>query len=107
MEDFNFLSFVLWFAVIWLALKFIQKYLEAKNEILREELEALEKKVKQAFIHVNIEKHGNIFYLFEKETDRFIAQGATMDELKLHCDGRFKDSTVIASNEDLEKSGLK
>lgn len=106
MENIDWASVILWSIGIWLALKAIQKYLEAKNEILKEELEGLQKRVKEKFIHVNIEKHGNVFYLFEKETDRFIAQGLNMDELKAHCDARFKKSVIFADDADLKLNGL-
>lgn len=107
MEDINWIGIVFWTLVIWFALRTVRAYLEVKNEILRTELEEIQKKVKEKFIHVNIEKHGDVFYLFEKETDRFIAQGTSMDELKSHCDSRFKNSIVVADDQDLVISGLK
>ncbi len=106
MEEFDWSWFIIGFVVTWVGMKFLQKYLEVKNEILREELEELQKKIKEKFIHVKIEKHGDLYYLFEKDTDRFIAQGSNMHELKLHCDARFKNSTVIADNKELELYGL-
>lgn len=106
MEDFNWTGFIFWFFVGWAVLKFVQKYLEAKNEVLKEELEQLQKRVKDKFIQVNIEKHGDVYYLFEKETDRFIAQGTNMDELKAHCDARFKNKVIFANDEELKSAGL-
>jgi calcineurin-like phosphoesterase len=99
-------GFIVGFAVTWLVLKLIAGYLRAKNEILKKELDELNKSIKEKFIHVNIEKHGNLFYLFEKDTDRFIAQGANMDELKSHCDARFKRSVIFANDDDLKSAGL-
>jgi hypothetical protein len=107
MEDINWGNIFVWVVLIWFGLNLIRKYLEAKNEMLEAELKQMQKTLKEKFIHVNIEKHGEVFYLFEKETDRFIAQGSDMNELKLHCDSRFKNSTVVADNKDLELAGLK
>jgi len=98
---------VVGFAVTWLILKIIAGYLRARNEVLRKDLEQLNKVIKEKFISCNIEKHGDVFYLFEKETDRFIAQGKDMHELKLHCDQRFKTEVVVADNDQLDKFGLK
>lgn len=106
MEDFNWSAFILGFIITWAILKLFQKYLQAKNEILVEELEQLQKRVKDKFIQVNIEKHGDVYYLFEKDTDRFIAQGTNMDELKAHCDARFKNKVVFANDDELKSSGL-
>ena len=106
MEDFNWTNFIIWFLVGWVAIKITQKYLEAKNEVLKEELEQLQKRIKNRFIQVDIEKHGDVYYLFEKETGKFIAQGSNMDELKAHCDARFKDKVVFANDEELKTAGL-
>jgi hypothetical protein len=106
MENFNWTSFIIWFFVGWLVMKVAQLYLEAKNQVLAEELDQLQKRIKNRFIQVNIEKHGEIFYLFEKETGNFIAQGANMEELKAHCDARFKDKVVFANDEELKTAGL-
>jgi len=100
-------GFIVGAAIAWLILKLVAGYLRAKNEVLKKELEVLNKNLKEKFISCDIEKHGEVFYLFEKETDRFIAQGRNMDELKQHCDSRFKTQIIVADNEQLEKFGLK
>lgn len=99
-------GFIVGLVITWLILKLIAGYLRAKNEVLKEELDDLQKRVKEKFIHVNIEKHGDVFYLFEKDTDRFIAQGTNMQELKDHCDSRFKKSVIFADDNDLKSAGL-
>jgi hypothetical protein len=97
---------VIFCVLIWLAAKFILFYLQAKNEILKEELDDLTKKLKDKIIHVNVEKHGSVFYLFEKETNRFIAQGSTINEIKDRCADRFKNSVIVADSDELKQYGL-
>lgn len=92
--------------VIWLVSKFVVLYLQAKNEILKEELDDLTKKLKDKIIQVNVEQHGSVFYLFEKDTNRFIAQGADIDEIKKKCADRFKDAVIVADSDELKKYGL-
>ncbi len=92
--------------VIWLVSKFVVLYLQAKNEILKEELDDLTKKLKDKIIQVNVEQHGTVFYLFEKDTNRFIAQGADIDEIKKKCADRFKDAVIVADSDELKKYGL-
>lgn len=97
----------LWLLVIWVVLKIAQMYLIAKNEVLKEQLNELTKKVKDSIIHVDIEKHGEVFYLFEKNTNRFIAQGTNFDEIKKHCETRFKDKSVVADESQMNQFGFK
>lgn len=98
---------IFWMVVIWLFMKVWQTYLIAKNEELEEQIKDLTKKVKENIIHVNIEKHGSVFYLFEKDTNRFIAQGSNFEEVKKHCETRFKDKAVVADETQMEQIGFK
>lgn len=100
-------GFIVGLSITWLILKVVAGYLRAKNESLRQDLEELNKQLKEKFISCNIEKHGELFYMFEKETDRFIAQGKDLHELKLHCDSRFKKEIIVADNDQLDQFGLK
>lgn len=99
-------EFIIICVLVWLACKFILFYLQAKNDILKEELDELTKKLKDKIIQVNVEKHGNEFYLFEKETNRFIAQGSNIDEIKKKCADRFKNATIVADADELKQYGL-
>lgn len=106
----NFLDYIgeiiLWMIIIWFGLKLIESYLKAKNEILQEELKELTNQLKNKIIHVNIEKHGSVFYLFEKDSNRFIAQGSDFEELRQTCNVRFKNAVVVADVDELKKYGL-
>jgi hypothetical protein len=100
------LEIIIWCAILWLASKFILFYLQAKNEILKEELDKLTKQLKDKIIHVKVEKHGSVFYLFEKDTNRFIVQGSDINEIKQKCADRFKDTVIVADEDDLKNCGL-
>ncbi len=97
----------IWLVAIWILMKVFETYLKAKNEVLKEQLNDLTQKVKDSIIHVNIEKHGNVFYLFEKDTNRFIAQGTNFEEVKEHCETRFKNKSVIADEVQMDRLGFK
>lgn len=101
------LDTIFWMVVIWLFMKVWETYLIAKNEALAEQVKEMTKQIKEQIIHVNIEKHGEVFYLFEKDTNRFIAQGATFEEVKEHCQTRFKNKSVIADETQMEQLGFK
>jgi uncharacterized membrane-anchored protein YhcB (DUF1043 family) len=106
MEQINWSAIIVGFAVGWVITKLIQGYLEAKNLMLEAELDSLTKTIKESMIHVDIEKHGSVFYLFEKSTGNFIAQGTSFEEISKHCKERFKNKSVVASEEQMEKYGL-
>lgn len=92
--------------IIWAVAKFASLYMKAKNEILQEEIADLTQKLKNKIIHVNVEQHGSVFYLFEKDTNRFIAQGSNINEIKQKCADRFKDAVIVADEDEIKKYGL-
>lgn len=99
-ELLNFIFYALvGYVVARILLHIVYKMLQAKNEELKEKLVELAKQ----FIFVKPEKHGDVIYLFEAETDRFIAQGRTAQELKEHCRERFPDKNVVISNDYLKQ----
>jgi hypothetical protein len=96
---------IIW-AVIWLISKFFLFYLQARQDILREEIKELSEHIKNKIIQVNVEKHGSVFYLYEKDTHKFIAQGSDIDEIKKKCEIRFKGTVIVADSDELKKYGL-
>lgn len=98
---------IFWLVVIWLVMKVWGKYLTAKNEALVEQIKDMQAQMKNSIILVEIEKHDDIFYLYEKDTQEFIAQGTNFDEIREHCKTRFKDRAVVANEEQMEQLGLK
>lgn len=96
-----------WLVVIWLFMKVWETYLIAKNEALKEQIKEMTAQIKEQIIHVNIEKHNDVFYLFEKDTHRFIAQGTNFEEVIEHCQKRFKDKSVIADEAQMDQLGFK
>jgi hypothetical protein len=100
------LEIIIWCIVIWLASKFFLLYLQSRQDILKEEIEELTTQLKNKIIQVSVEKHGSVFYLFEKDTHRFIAQGSDITEIKKKCEDRFKGAVIVADSDELKKYGL-
>lgn len=107
MENFSILHLLAGFVVGWAISKIVIGYFEAKNKVLQAEITALTETIKESMIHVDIEKHGSVFYLFEKDTGTFIAQGSSFEEISKHCKERFKNKSVVATEEQMEQLGLK
>jgi hypothetical protein len=106
MEQINWTAIILGFAIGWVITKLIQGYLEAKNLMLEAEIETLTKKVKERVVRVTVERHGDIYYLYEKETDNFVAQGRDADEIKEILLKRWPNKTFFADEENVKSTGL-
>jgi len=88
-EFFNFVIEVFfWMAVFWFALQIFggmfNRHVENKLEQLNAEIAEIERVYKR----VKIEEYHDTFYLFNADTDEFIGQGRTMQEIRdrLHKD---------------------
>lgn len=69
--------------------------------------ERIEKQVRDhMIINVDVEKHGEQYYLFDQKTGQFVAQGRNLEELKERCDERYKTKVIVANNDILRKFNL-
>jgi len=70
-----------WMLVFWLALQvfggMFNRHMENRIEQLNAEIED----IKKVYKRVKIEEHYDTFYLFNADTDEFIGQGRTMQEI--------------------------
>lgn len=108
MENFDWASFLFYSAIGWVIAKIISVYLEVKNRQLEQDIQFLKDRIENRVIDVKVEQHGEMFYLFDKRNDTFVAQGRNLKEVSQHVDERFKGRKVILANtEELTASGLK
>jgi hypothetical protein len=108
MENFDWVSFFFYAAIGWVVMRILNIYLTAKNEALQKEINVLNEKIQSRFISVKVEKHGDMFYLFDKNNDTFVAQGRNLEEVGRHVDERFKGTKVVfGNNDELTQAGLK
>ena len=61
---------------------------------------------KDEFIHITIESHSGVLYVYNKNDSSFMAQGSTREELEEALDSRFPGKRFAASKEDLQKVGF-
>ena len=70
-----------WFLVFWFAWQIFggmfNRHIENRIEQLNAEIDEIQKTYKR----VKIEEHYDTFYLFNADTDEFIGQGRTMQEI--------------------------
>lgn len=84
---------VLWYFVFKIV--FALADLWVKSKYISEQRAELKEKLVKMIHYINQEKHGDLYYWFDKETDAFLAQGATEEELKKHLTSRFKDHIFV------------
>lgn len=106
MENFSIFNLLVGFAVGWLISKIIIGYLNAKNAMLDADIADLTEKIKQRVVSVVVERHGDIYYLYEKETDNFVAQGRDADEIRQILKNRWPNKTFFADEDNVKSTGL-
>lgn len=53
-------------------------------------------------IHITIEKHNDVFYVYDKEKNEFMAQGSTRKELETNLAKRYPNKHFAADIESLK-----
>lgn len=85
------LDVVFWTAVIWMAVSLVRHlvlvYLDNKIMALNSELVYM----RQHYRRAKIEQHSGVFYLFDVDTNEFLAQGRDAQEL---CDAMCAEMTI-------------
>lgn len=76
------LTFLLWYAIGWALFNWIVRpWILRRLETRITELELALKEVNENVVEAKIEEHHGQFYLFDKNTDHFLAQGYTAQEV--------------------------
>lgn len=71
-----------WFLVFWFAFQILGSMFHKRVQARLEELDAEIEDIKRVYKRVKIEQHHDMFYLFNADTDEFIAQGRTMQDIR-------------------------
>jgi frataxin-like iron-binding protein CyaY len=100
-----FLVFAAGFLVGWNEReKWASKKVDALLDMFNKEVE---KQVEESRIDIKIEKHNDVYYVFNKHTDDFMAQASTRKELEDALAARFSGKRFFADAENLKEVGLK
>lgn len=101
MEDLiNFAVFILeavmWFYIIKMLVAFWDLYGVWKEAKIVEV--DIHDKLTKLVHNVKPEKHADVHYWFDEETDNFLAQGRDMDEIRSHLRERFKQDVFLVGD---------
>jgi hypothetical protein len=94
-------SVIFWYFVIRIGLNLLKAHLENKLEARQELVDQITKIVH----YVVEERHGDVRYWFDKDTDAFLGQGVTDDEIKSHLKERFKSHIFVLPEKDIAMIG--
>jgi hypothetical protein len=84
-------TFVIWLFCTWVVANIIIGFLDATKEDHAEFRKKLLKHLDEIVHRVSIEKHSGIYYWFDKDNDKFLAQGKTDKEIIEILKQRFPD----------------
>lgn len=88
---------VLWYVFFSIAFKVYDAWKAVKND--NPERAELVKKVMGMIHTVKQEQHGEVYYWFDADTDAFLGQGKTDDEIKEHLKQRFKGHIFLLDDD--------
>lgn len=74
---------------------------------IRHFIHAMHEDLNQSMIKIKIERHNDMMYVYDLETNQFMAQGKTEKELTEQLRTKFPGKGFAASNEDIKESGLR
>ena len=80
------------------AKKVVAKFEQEVSEKVGEEVKSL--------IHINIERHNGMFYVYDKRQKTFMAQGTTREELEDALQSRYPGKRFACSEEEMERAGI-
>ena len=76
------LTFLFWYAIGWFVFNFlVRPWLQNRLEERIQEITQEISDIKNVYKRVKIEQYNDTFYLFNADTDEFIGQGRTMQEI--------------------------
>ena len=74
---------------------------------IRHFIHAMHEDITSNFIKIKIERHNDMLYVYDLETNQFMAQGKNEQELTNQLREKFPGKGFAASNEDIKESGLR
>ena len=88
-----------------------QKAREEHAKLVTEKLldllqESVERQVEENVIQINIEKHNDMFYVYDRETNEFMAQGSSKDEVETNLQKRYPGKRFGCAESNLSQTGF-
>ena len=96
LEFVGFLFQILFWMIVWhFAIKAVRGFMTPNAD----EREELVEKIMTMLHRIKQEKHGDVYYWFDADSDAFLAQGTNDEEIKQHLKERFKGHVFLLDEE--------
>lgn len=76
---------------------------EKHTDMILDEIEKVIEQQRQNTLYVKVDIVGDVIYVYEKESDKFLFQAKSVDELKEMLAKQFPDRNILTSREDMDK----
>ena len=76
---------------------------EKQAHMILDEIERIVEQERQHTLYVKVDIVGDVIYVYEKESDKFLFQVKSFDELKEILAEQFPNRNILTSREDMDK----
>ena len=76
---------------------------EKETDMILDEIERIVEQERQNTLYVKVDIVGDVIYVYEKESDKFLFQTKTVNELKNTLAKQFPNRNILTSREDMDK----
>ena len=76
---------------------------EKQADMILDEIERIVEQERQHTLYVKVDIVGDVIYVYEKESDKFLFQVKSFDELKEILAEQFPNRNILTSREDMDK----
>lgn len=76
---------------------------EKEADMILDEIEKVIEQQRQNTLYVKVDIVGDVIYVYEKESDKFLFQVKSVDELKKMLAEQFPNRNILTSREDMDK----
>ena len=100
-------TFIVWLGGSVAGWRAREKYAEKVTQKFVEQLhESFQQQVEEGVVQISIEKHNNMFYVYDKETNEFMAQGSSKDEVETNLQKRYPGKRFGCAESNLSQTGF-
>lgn len=104
--DYILLSLAIGFVVGWYAREYRAKlYLHRLEHMMAQNFGTMVQEAAKNVVEISISREGDMFYVHNKTTGEFLAQGRDHATITDVLNDRFPEATFMANPDDLEKIG--
>jgi hypothetical protein len=100
-------TFIVWLGGAVSGWRAREKYAEKVTQKFVEQLhESFQQQVEENDIQITIEKHNDVFYVYDRHTNEFMAQGSSKQEVETNLKKRYPGKTFGCAESNLSQTGF-